>query len=82
VLGWWRRRREERDRVDQEAREMFGRHGDFALTLAVQRAIQALEVGNQKENRYWVLVRASIRKKMKSTSSGIPSQQYLHGSGN
>jgi hypothetical protein len=61
MFGWWKRRREDRERIEREAREYLLRHGDLAYGMARERAIEAMRLRDWDENRRWTLIRARIR---------------------
>ena len=42
MFGWWKRKREERERIDREAQAFLRRYGDRAYDLALTRAIEAI----------------------------------------
>lgn len=63
MIKWWRRRREENDRIDREATELIEQHGDQAFYIARQRMVEAMIIGDIAENTRWTRIRQRIRKR-------------------
>lgn len=62
MFGWWRTRREKRERLDAEARALIARHGDRAYHVARERMVDAMRLGDIDENSRWTRIRARIAK--------------------
>jgi len=68
MLRWWRRRREERERIDRDAIELMKQHGDQAYFIARKHMADSFRLGDTRENIRWTMIRKRIRK-----LSGNPS---------
>ena len=66
VLGWWKRRKELRVRVDADATAMIAAHGDSAYWVARDRALELRlhkVIDADRTPEHWDLVRFQIRKR-------------------
>ena len=67
MFGWWRRRRELKDRIDADATAMVAEHGDSAYWVARDRALELRLhriIDADRTPEHWDRVRFEIRKRI------------------
>jgi hypothetical protein len=67
MLGWWRRRRQSRERVEADASALIETHGDGAYAAARTRAHEARErlvIDPDRPAGHWDRVRREIGRRI------------------
>jgi hypothetical protein len=77
VWGWWRTRRENRNRIAREAEALVALHGDNAYAVAREHRMRALRDGEQAEHRFWCEVARMIADRAKREVGVDTATRYL-----
>lgn len=60
MLGWWRRRRQERREIEAEARTLVERLGGSARQEATEQMVHTARAGEFDANVRWTRIRLAI----------------------
>lgn len=64
MIGWCRRRREERRLIKIEAEQLIARHGYDAYAIASERMVETSFARNNDANARWTRIREEIRRQL------------------
>ena len=64
MIGWFKRRREERRLIKVEAEQLIAERGDDAYAIASERMVETSFARDDDANVHWTRIREEIRRQL------------------